>query len=373
MKILSLGNCELSPLLGSGKTRLAWSTGLRVRGHVVDLLEPRDIEFLPRLKKGKRFRLAWGARQAVTRRLRENDYDLVEFFGGEFGWITRHLAGMKHRPLTVAHTDGIELLAYYSGALSEQRMIPLWNPSQLVRRLHHRLDDAAFRYADCFVTGSQEDREFVLRTGLFDPQHSRTISPGIDAEYLGRPFETERTNHIAYAGTWTERKNLPALVSVTTAVLTERPGVLFNVFGASGAAAEIATAFSLSVSDRVIVHPRLPTEELARRLGRCAVFFFPSLYEGFGLALAEAMGCGCAAVTTPTGFGAELENGQEALVCARHDVAAMKGSVLRLLDDTSLRGNVAKAGWQRVQALNWKNQVASLEQTYLGWLAENRP
>ena len=44
MKILSLSTCPLDPLLGSGKTRLRWSEGLRELGHTVDMAEPRDYE-----------------------------------------------------------------------------------------------------------------------------------------------------------------------------------------------------------------------------------------------------------------------------------------------------------------------------------------
>ena len=372
MNILALGNCELSPLLGSGKTRLRWSEGLRSRGHRVDTLVPTDFEFWPGLGKGKRFRMAWGACLEVPRRLRAHRYDIVEFFGGEFGWITRRLAARKNRPLVIAHTDGIELLAFHDGAFPAPLLSSPWKPALLSRRLHHQLDHAAFRYADRFVPGSVEDREYAIARGLFSSEHSRTIAPGIDAEFLGRPFNPGKSAHIAYAGTWTERKNPAAIVAVTTAILSKRPETVFHVFGASGAATVIAEAYPSTLRDRVHIHPKLPTEELAQRLGECGVFLFPSLYEGFGMALAEAMGCGCAAVTTPTGFGAELINGEQALVCAKHDVAAMERAVLRLLDDPQTRDRIARAGWERVQALSWEKQVAELESTYLHWLSENR-
>ena len=245
-----------------------------------------------------------------------------------------------------------------------------FKPAILSRRLHHQLDFAAFRYADRFVTGSMEDRNYAIAHGLFTPEHSRAISPGIDAGFLNRPFSPGDANRIGYAGTWTERKNPATIVSVTAAILSKRPETSFHVFGASSAANKITQAYPPELRERVRVHPKLPTEELARGLSECGVFFFPSLYEGFGMALAEAMGCGCAAVTTSTGFGAELINDEQAFICGKNDVEGMERAILRLLNDPPTRQRIARAGRERVQALSWDRQVAELEATYLHWLSE---
>ena len=370
MNILALGNCELSPFLGSGKTRIAWSSGLRERGHTVEVLQPSDFEFCPALRLGKRFRMAYGARAKVLSLIRKREYDLIEFFGGEFGWVTRALAAMKKRPLIVAHTDGIELIAFHGGAFPPERMPALWNPRAFSRALHHRLDYSAFRYADRFVTGSQEDRNYAIARGLFAPENARAIAPGIDAEFLARPFAPGDGSQIAYLGTWTERKNPAVIASAITAVLHQRPNTVFHIFGAADAGASIKAVFPSSIHDRVRVHPKLSKDELVSRVSQCGIFFFPSIYEGFGMALAEAMGCGCAAVTTPTGFGAELLNGEQALVCAAHDTAGLEAALLRMIDDGPLRARIGRAGWERVQELLWKNQVAKLEQAYLQWLKE---
>ena len=84
------------------------------------------------------------------------------------------------------------------------------------------------------------------------------------------------------------------------------------------------------------------------------------------------MACGCAAVTTPTGFGAELHDGEEVQLCAFGHASAMRASVERLLDDEALRVRIARAGWQRVQRLRWEHSVRKLEETYLRWLDEWR-
>src|SRR5687768_12665353 len=111
MRILSLSNCPLDPTLGSGKTRLRWSEGLRELGHTIEMVEPIEFETWHGRRRALRFRQAWGACEFVNEKLRAGDYDAIEFFGGEFGLATWKLSKLPSRPLLVAHTDGLELLA----------------------------------------------------------------------------------------------------------------------------------------------------------------------------------------------------------------------------------------------------------------------
>ena len=84
------------------------------------------------------------------------------------------------------------------------------------------------------------------------------------------------------------------------------------------------------------------------------------------------MACGCAAVTTPTGFGAELRDGDEAFVCGFDDVNAMENSILRLLSDDNLRLRIAHKGRERVQSLKWETSARKLEGVYGRWIEEHR-
>ena len=56
------------------------------------------------------------------------------------------------------------------------------------RLTHEPLSRAAFVYADAFVSGCELDREFVLRLGLYQPQRTAVVAPGLDKEYLSTPL-----------------------------------------------------------------------------------------------------------------------------------------------------------------------------------------
>ena len=90
------------------------------------------------------------------------------------------------------------------------------------------------------------------------------------------------------------------------------------------------------------------------------------------MAISEAMASGCAVVTTPTGFGLDLEDGKEGILCNFQDVDAMEAAIERLLDEDSMRIPMAHAGWKKVQSLRWEKSISDLEESYLRWLSMPR-
>lgn len=89
-----------------------------------------------------------------------------------------------------------------------------------------------------------------------------------------------------------------------------------------------------------------------------AVLAFPSLYEGFGLPLLEAMAEGLPAVVGAAGGLLELA-GDAALVVDPLDVEAIAGALATLLEDPELRQRLAAAGQRRAAAYSWSAAAAA--------------
>jgi glycosyltransferase involved in cell wall biosynthesis len=371
MQVLSFTNCPLDPNLGSGKTVLSYTQGLRELGHTVDVATPKDYE--PWMQLGgrvKKFRQAWGAWNFAQQKLQKQPYDLLEFYGDEFWLITKQLSKQPNRPLLVAHTNGLELLARDRSQAYKPQQNPLkrW----FFQQTHARFSRIAFDRADAFVSLCELDCQYVLDRGLYPADRVSVVEPGLDEEYLSLPFIPQKQDRIAFMGSWIDRKGINNLITVMTRVLTQHPTFQFDIYGTGRSPASIHNDFPAILRDRIIVHPRSSNQDIANGLAQAKVFFFPSQYEGFGIALAEAMACSCAAVTTPTGFGAALKHEQEAIQCDFNDVDAMTNAILQLLANETWRAQIAHQGWQRVQSLRWDTNIQKLEILYSQWVAEHR-
>lgn len=376
MEILALTNCPLDPETGSGKTVLMWSQGLRDLGHSVEVWQPKDCEWRAVLSRGWKFRLAFGAWRKLRLRLQSKPPDLIEFYGDEFWAAIWQASRMPQRPLLVAHTNGLELLAHERQAQYSPRDTSI--KGQLygffAAQTHGRFSRLGFASVDAFVSLSQEDRDYVLERGLYPAERTAVVQPGLDPEYLHTPIpdRSPQPRRLTYTGSWIPRKGVDKLVAVMSKILARRGELIFDVYGTDGDAAAVQSGFPADLRNRVVVHPRLSRSQIRDGLKESGIFFFPSQYEGFGIALSEAMSSGCACVTTPTGFGRELRDGEEALICGFDDVEGMERALERLLDDDDLRLKLARNAWQRTRALQWPESVRKLESMYSAWVREHQ-
>ena len=369
MRIASVTNTPLDPSLGSGKTVLSWSEGLRDKGHHVDVFSP-DMFYKPlHRQRVRRLKLRWDACSLVTP-LRNGNYDLVEFYGGEFGWLTKKLTSMRPRPLLVAHTNGLELLANETKTTNSPFT---WNRflKWPVDSLIQGCDRLAFTKVDRFAAICELDVEYITTHKLQLREHTLVVEPGIDHEFLNSNWDEPKEHRIAYLGSWSERKDPVTLSSVLRKLLHEDPLLNVDLMGCWNNRNEVVDAFPIQFRARLHVHPHLEKSEMVNVLERAKVFLFPSLYEGFGMATAEAMACGCAAVVTPTGFGGSLVNDTEALVRPFQDVDKLSDAARQLLSNRVLRDNIAQAGRKRVSELTWSRQVDRLDAAYRQWTASN--
>jgi glycosyltransferase involved in cell wall biosynthesis len=112
----------------------------------------------------------------------------------------------------------------------------------------------------------------------------------------------------------------------------------------------------------------VPDAELAEFYNRAAVFAYPSLYEGFGLPVLEAMACGTPVVCSSASALPEA-GGDAALYADPHDAVELAAQLTRVLTDGALRQRMVEAGLRRARQFSWRRtaqQTIALYQSVCG-------
>lgn len=367
VKILSISTIPLLPHLGSGKTRIAWTSGLRALGHDVLVIEPNEIDFLPFLSKAKYYRQGVGIFLKVKKLLKSDSFDIIELYGDQY-WILLIWLKLfrKNRPLLVAHTDGFELCALEAEKLywSQLKGISKW----LRQKIYYRISKLNFELSDKFVCGCENDLQYALGNKIYSSDSAKCVFPGIDNTYHEIPFQPHKEKSVIYLGSWISRKGINVIPKVMSNILAKHADCQFHIYGSGNDRVAISKHFPKELLPQIFIYDKLPQEDIISALIRSSVFFFPTYYEGFGLATIEAMSCSCVAITTPTGIGSNLINKRNALICEFGDISSMTSAINVILSDDTERIKLSKEGYTKAKEFLWDLKVKELENTYLDWI-----
>jgi glycosyltransferase involved in cell wall biosynthesis len=182
-------------------------------------------------------------------------------------------------------------------------------------------------------------------TGVFHPPTAEAIAEVRDL--------VGGSDWIGFLGTLEPRKNLPALVTAY-ARLARRGGELpvLALAGGAGWERQLDEAErGVTVPGRVVRLGFLPLPLLPAFLGGSELLVYPSLGEGFGLPVLEAMASGAAVLTTPR--LALPEVGGDAVAYCEPDSASIETALAALLDDGSARGELRARGVVRAASFTW--------------------
>jgi glycosyltransferase involved in cell wall biosynthesis len=119
----------------------------------------------------------------------------------------------------------------------------------------------------------------------------------------------------------------------------------------------------LGLADHVIEPGHVKQEHLPALYGAAEMLVFPSLFEGFGFPVIEAMACGTPVVTSNISALPEVA-GDAALLVDPHSVEEISAAMTRLRDDSVLRSSLRTRGLTRAKEFTWKRAA---EQTCLAY------
>jgi glycosyltransferase involved in cell wall biosynthesis len=144
------------------------------------------------------------------------------------------------------------------------------------------------------------------------------------------------------------RKNLPALVGA----FAQLPAALQKQHSLVIAGSMQRDPSFVSSATSRILGP-LSDEEMVLLYNAAAVFVFPSLSEGFGLPLLEAMACSTPVVAANNSSIPEVA-GDAAVLVDAHDTQGLAQAITRVLDDSAWRAELIERGLRRVATFSWE-------------------
>lgn len=235
------------------------------------------------------------------------------------------------------------------------------------RGLHffHRGLDLARRDADLVVTPSEATASDCVENG-FRREKIRVVPWGVQAK-TATQREVDDVKHelgldrryVLWTGTVEPRKNLRGLVDAFLSLDTD---ALLVLAGPAGWNEDLEKLVARS-PDRIRPLGFVEADTLRALYAGATVFCYPSLFEGFGLPVLEAMAQG-APVVTSRGIATEEVAGGAAILVDPRDPASIGEAVGRLLDDPELANLHGAAGRARAAEMTWGACAERMEAVY---------
>lgn len=252
-------------------------------------------------------------------------------------------------------------------------------PTGIKGQLKWRMQRYLLKKTSAIIADSQSSKEDIIKyTGIPDKR--------IEVVYLApsesfKQISDKKTLHaikikynlpekfVLYVGDVTWNKNLPRLVEAA-----RKENIPFVMVGK--ALVEKEYDFSnpwnqdLLIVQKMIAESKsiirlgfVATEDLVGIYNLASMFVMPSLYEGFGLPILEAMSCGCPVVTTKEGSLKEVA-GEAAYFVNAYDTEDIAEGVKKVFLSQDLQAELSKKGLQQAKKFTWKNTVRRTVDVY---------
>jgi glycosyltransferase involved in cell wall biosynthesis len=170
---------------------------------------------------------------------------------------------------------------------------------------------------------------------------------------------------ILWTGTIEPRKNLPGLIRAFSLLDTDAELVLVGPRGWNETLDKRVGDLPASVRERVRLLGWVPQADLDALYAAATVMCFPSLLEGFGFPVVEAMGQGTPVVTSLGTSTEELAAGGAGLLVDPRRPDAIAEALGRILDDTRLAAQLTGTGLRRAAEYTWERTAALVASAYV--------
>ena len=248
-------------------------------------------------------------------------------------------------------------------------LLPQFRQPSLRSRLFRRSFSSSLNQADLILTDSEHSKADMVSVCGIQPERIVVTHLGFDPDtYKATPLDdAERKStllryginrpYVLHVGNMEPRKNVVRLVKAYSALLERRQHLALQLLlcGGQNWGCEELNRMLLepTLQGRVILTGMVPNHDLSVLYRGAAGFAMPSLYEGFGLPILEAMASGIPVMSSNRSSLPEVA-GDAALYFDPESVEDMSVAMERLLADEALRQELVGRGKERVKQFSWE-------------------
>lgn len=221
---------------------------------------------------------------------------------------------------------------------------------------------------------SKSTKDDIIKEYNVEPEKIDVVYPGIKQKNMKSPHGNKRIplfdkyrisqNFILFVGTLQPRKNIVSLIEAFKKAVSIKGQVLsikdldLVIIGKKGWMYEeiLKRPGELAIEDRVKFLDFVPDEDLGFFYENAICYVLPSLYEGFGLPVLEAMSYGCPVITSNISSLPEA-GGDAALYADPKNPGDIADKIVSLINDNNLRKELIQKGYKQVNKFSWEKSA----------------
>ena len=223
--------------------------------------------------------------------------------------------------------------------------------TQSTLRADRTFEERILKRADGLIAVSENTRQDAIRLLGIQPEKIRTIHSGVGEEYFDARPSPRAKPYVLFVGTIEPRKNLDTLLDAWQSV---RPDVRehFDLVIA-GPQGWNSAATMARIRQEATYLGYVPEADMPGLVAGAALFVYPSLYDGFGFPLVQAMASSVAVLSSRTSCLPEIGGDAAAYVDPRSP-SEMSAQLTRLLESSGERSKLAQLGRTRAERYRWE-------------------
>jgi glycosyltransferase involved in cell wall biosynthesis len=393
MKVLLIIHESLDPFAGASGSTLKLGETYEKLGHEVSYF---SIDNLPKLLQRLPFylqKLVFPEFVAayLSKQMKSRPFDVIDASTGDT-WLWGKLRSLQvalsakprplQRPLLVSRSHGLEHIYHlqYMEEASQGAYSPSWRYRFYRGGLQLWEVASSLRSADLVFVYNHYEMQYIAQHLGVPSSRIHQIKNGVIKHFAQRPFQPtpmaiDDPIRIAQVSAYTPRKGFQYSIPALNRLLSRYSQLQVSLLGTNSRpdsdAEKIYAEFDPGVRDRVTVIPRYATETLPDLLKDHHIKLFPTLCEGFGNAVIEAMACGLAPVTTNVpGPADRVVHGIDGLMIPIRDTQAIEETVEQLICDRALLDRLRRNAYAKAQSYSWDSAAKQCLALYAHGLSD---